>query len=51
MSEGDRCYEENKTRYKGESSRRSYFALSVQAGSANKGLFEETSRKTAKHLL
>ena len=47
----DGWYEENKTRYKGESSRRSYFALSVQARSANKGLFEETSRKTAKHLV
>ena len=51
MSEGDRCYEENKTRYKVESSRRSYFALSVQARSTNKGLFEEISRKRAKHLV
>ena len=34
MSYGDRCYEEKKTRYKGESSRRCYFVLS--AGKGNK---------------
>ena len=51
MSDGDRYYEENKTRYNGESSRRSYFAQNVQARPANKGLFEETSRKKEKHLV
>lgn len=51
MTNGDRCYEENETRYKEESSKRSYFALSVQARSANKGLFEETPGKREKHLV
>ena len=50
MSDGDRYYEENKTRYKGES-RRSYFVQSVQARPANKGLFEEPLRKKEKHLV
>ena len=51
MSEGERCFEENKNRYKEASRREIYYVLSVQARPTNKRLFEETLRKKQKDIV
>ena len=44
-------YGENRNMCKGESSRRHYFMLSVQARAETNGLFEETLRQEEKDLV
>lgn len=51
MSEGERCFEENKNRYKGANRREIYYVLSVQARPTNKRLFEEMLRKKQKNIV